>query len=186
MSSRRPPPPEKGNQRGLTHGAYAQLAPLRLDDKARHVFDALAADAPVRGPDGGLPPADAVAVRMLADVLCRLEDLNAWIAEQGIVNTRRYDSDNRKTRRQANRKAKAGRKRKRMDPLRVVALEDRLWGRAQSLMEQLGMTPRSRAKLGLDMVRATDLATAMSEENPQRRAELLREAGVIDVESTDA
>jgi len=42
------------------------------------------------------------------------------------------------------------------------------------------MTPRSRARLGLDLARTTDLATAMSESDPDRRARLLAEAGFAD------
>ena len=57
--------------------------------------------------------------------------------------------------------------------------------RASDYLDALGMTPQSRAKLGLDLARTTDLATAMSEPNDDRRAELLREAG-IDEEDSDA
>ncbi len=49
-------------------------------------------------------------------------------------------------------------------------------------LDALGMTPRSRAKLGLDLARAADLATAMSEPDPVKRERLLREAGVVDAE----
>jgi hypothetical protein len=51
---------------------------------------------------------------------------------------------------------------------------------ALDLAESLGMTPRSRARLGLDLSRTVDLATAMSEPDDERRAELLREAGLDD------
>ncbi|MGH2993753.1 MAG: hypothetical protein ACRDL1_09475 [Solirubrobacterales bacterium] len=40
------------------------------------------------------------------------------------------------------------------------------------------MNPRDRAAHGLDLARRIDLASAMSEPDPDRRAELLREAGV--------
>lgn len=61
----------------MTHGAYAQVVVERLEAKQREVFEALAADAPLRDPDGSLPAADGVTVRLLADVLCRLEDVAA-------------------------------------------------------------------------------------------------------------
>src|SRR4051812_10862035 len=67
---------EPGNRRAVTHGAYARVAAERLDAKVFEVFDALAEDAPLRDRDGALPAADTVAVRMLAEALCRLEDVS--------------------------------------------------------------------------------------------------------------
>jgi phage FluMu gp28-like protein len=52
------------------------------------------------------------------------------------------------------------------------------------LLDRLGMSPRSRAALGVDLARTVDLATAMSEKDPDMRRELLREAG-LDVEAND-
>ena len=49
---------------------------------------------------------------------------------------------------------------------------------AADYLDALGMTPKSRAKLGLDLQRTVDLASAMSEPDAERRAELLREAGI--------
>jgi len=49
------------------------LARLRSD------LAAFAADAPLRGEDGGLPTHDAAMVRLLADVLCRLDSIGAWL-----------------------------------------------------------------------------------------------------------
>jgi hypothetical protein len=60
----------------------------------------------------------------------------------------------------------------------VVDLARRLRAEALGYAESLGMTPRSRAKLGLDLQRTIDLATAMSEPDDERRAKLMREAGV--------
>jgi hypothetical protein len=51
---------------------------------------------------------------------------------------------------------------------------------ASDYLDALGMTPNSRAKLGLDLQRTVDLASAMSEPDDARRAELLREAGIED------
>jgi hypothetical protein len=45
------------------------------------------------------------------------------------------------------------------------------------------MTPRSRAKLGVDLAGVVDVATAISEPDPNRRAELMREAGLPEDES---
>jgi hypothetical protein len=126
------PPAPLGNDRTVTHGAYATLAPERLDAKSRELFDALAADAPVREA-GGLPAADGVVVRLLADVLCRLDDVGRHIAEYGW----------------ADRKG---------NPRPVLMVEARLRQQALDLLDRLGMTPRSRAALGLDLARASGAA----------------------------
>jgi hypothetical protein len=160
------PPPEKGNKRALTHGAYARVAPEREDAKRREVFDALAADAPVRDADGSLPAADSPAVSLLAQTLVRLDDLRAYIDEHGLVQHRRYTSDNPQTKRQRNR---AKRKRRNIDPLRLLEMEDKLVGRAERLLDSLGMTPRSRAKLGLDQARQFDLAREWEQQDRDKR-----------------
>jgi hypothetical protein len=45
-------------------------------------------------------------------------------------------------------------------------------------LDSLGMTPRSRARLGADLVRTVSMADAMSEPDPERHRQLMREAGV--------
>lgn len=176
LANLRPPPaPEKGNQRAATHGGFARIAPARLEQQEQEVFDALAADAPVRDSSGGLPAADTVVVSLLAETLCRLSNVREWIAENGVFDTRRFTSTDPKKQRDKRRKQRT---RARKDPMRVVEVEARLRREALDYAESLGMTPRSRARLGLDMARTADLANAMSEEDPQRRAELMREAGV--------
>lgn len=170
----------------VTHGAYARVAQERLDDKGREIFEALAADAPARGPGGGLPAPDGVAVRLLAETLCRLDDVRAWIAANGVFDERRHTKA-KNPRNRARQRRKEGGYRRSKDPMRAIEMEERLMRRAFDMLDALGMTPRSRAKLGLDMARAADLATAMSEEDPQRRAELLREAGVpVDADAEEA
>lgn len=164
--ARKPPPTPKGNKRALTHGAYAQVAPAREDAKRREVFDALAADAPVRDADGGLPAADSPVVSLLAQTLVRLDDLRAYIDEHGLVQHRRYSSDNPKTKRARNR---SGRKRRNIDPLRLLEMEEKLVARAERLLDSLGMTPRSRAKLGLDQARQFDLAREWEESGRAKR-----------------
>ena len=58
-----------GNQRAVKHGAYALVTEAELEShpKALAVYEALAADAPVRARDGGLPSHDGLVVRMLAE-----------------------------------------------------------------------------------------------------------------------
>lgn len=175
MGRRPPPRPERGNQLARTHGAYAQVAEERLDAKAQEVFAALAADAPVRARDGSLPAHDAVAVGLLAETLCRLDDVREWIAQHGVFDARR-----KKKAKNPRNRAGSRSHRQSKDPMRALEMEDRLMRRALDMLDALGMTPRSRAKLGLDLARTTSLAEAMSEEDPQRRADLLREAGYVD------
>lgn len=117
-----------GNQRTRRHGAYAEIAEERLEAKAREVFAALAADAPVREDDGGLPAADVAAVRLLADTLCRLDSIGEYLARRGWEG-----EDGR--------------------PRPVLEYEARLRSSALDVMRELGMTPRSRAALGYDLAR---------------------------------
>jgi hypothetical protein len=162
LANLRPAPPAPaGNQRPRTHGAYAVVARERLEEKALAVFDALSADAPLRNPDGQLPAADAVPVRLLAECLCRLDSIGDYLRDFGW---RGPDGEPR---------------------LVLLDLERRLRAEASDHADALGMTPRSRAKLGLDLQRSVDLSTAMSEPDPARRAELVREAGITDEEVPD-
>jgi hypothetical protein len=86
-------------------------------------------------------------------VLCRLDDVNAYLAARG------YLDGNGNVR-------------------PAAELAGRMRREASDYLDALGMTPKSRAKLGLDLQRTVDLASAMSEPDDKRRAGLLREAGV--------
>jgi hypothetical protein len=44
--------------------------------------------------------------------------------------------------------------------------------------DALGMSPRSRARLGLDLQRGYDLAQAMSDPDPEERRRLMVDAGI--------
>lgn len=146
----RPPAPPAGNQRARRHGGYAAVAAARLDAKTREVFDALSADAPLREA-GQLPAADAALVRLAAECLCRLEDLSANIRDHGLLDGKG-------------------------EVRGVVELEGRLRREAASYLSDLGMTPRSRAALGIDLLHAgADLATLMAADAEAERRE--REAG---------
>jgi hypothetical protein len=148
-----------GQARALSHGGYAAIVGDRLDAKVREVFDALAADAPLRDSAGGLPQHDAAAVSLLAQCLCRLEDVTANIRDFGVF-------------------VQGGKRKGDVRP--AVELERSLRREAAGHLAELGMTPAARAKLGVDLARTVDLAMAMSEPDPTRRAELMREAGVTD------
>lgn len=143
----------KGNKNNLKHGARAEPPALQLNATTQAIYDTLAEAAPVRE-SGELPRADHYAVVLLARTLCRLQSLGTWLDKHGMWDRRGH--------------------------LRSAARwEDKLMARAESQMASLGMTPTSRAKLGVDLKRI-DLATAMSEKDPKRRAEMMREAGFVD------
>lgn len=139
-----PPAPPAGNQRARRHGGYAQVVASRLDSKVREVFDALAADAPLREA-GELPAADTALVRLAADCLCRLEDVTANVRDHGVFEQ------------------KTGTVRP------AVELEGRLRREAADYLDALGMTPRSRARLGLDVARGFDLAEHWAEQDRRER-----------------
>lgn len=138
-----PPAPPTGNSRAMTHGAYAAVALSRLDSQAREIFEALAADAPLRDVTGGLPSHDGVAVRLLAEALCRLDDVSAYLARAGWADGK-------------------GRVRP------AVEIEQRLRREVADHLDALGMTPRSRARLGLDLTRSYDLAEQMAKGDDDR------------------
>jgi hypothetical protein len=129
------------NDHARKHGGYAAIARDRLEAREREVFDALSADTPLRGPDGGLPVGDAVMVRLLADVLCRLDDVSADIRDHGWRD--RETGEHRP----------------------VVELESRLRREAREYAAELGLTARSRVALGVDVQRGLDLARAWAEED---------------------
>jgi hypothetical protein len=135
-----PAPP--GNSRARIHGGYGAIAEKRLDTKAREVFDALASDAPVQE-RGHLPRHDHVVVRQLATALCRIENIETYLAEHGW-------------------KSEEG------DPRPVLEYERKLHQLVLAYLEQLGMTPAARAKLGIDMVRGRDALAEMEAEDRRR------------------
>lgn len=156
------PPIQAGEQRALSHGGYADIAAARLDAKTRAIYDALSADAPLRAADGGLPAHDAAIVSVLAIAMCHLEDVNAHLTQYGLFVRRR--------------------------PRPAVELASRLRKEIVSYLEQLGMTPKARANLGVDLARAA--STLGDELDAARRAREQREANPreanqgSDVEST--
>ena len=80
------PPAPRGNRRGVEHGGYAEIARDRLEEKQRQVFDALSADAPLRDARDELPRHDAAQVALLGEVLCRLDDVNAYLSARGYLD----------------------------------------------------------------------------------------------------
>jgi len=128
-----------GNRRAVRHGGYASIAAYRLEAKVHEVYEALAADAPLRDADGELPRADAVAVRLLAEALCRLDSIADYLGRHG------WQGDDGA-------------------PRPAVELEAKLRREVADHLDALGMTPRSRSRLGVDLARSRDLATEWATE----------------------
>jgi hypothetical protein len=132
------------NTNSLKHGGYGTVARERMEGKVAEVYDAISLDAPLRDPDGDLPAPDAAMVRLLAECLCRIESIGAYLRDHGLIDP----------------KTKAPRE-------SVIYLEARLQNNASDYLDALGMSPRSRARLGLDLRRseAFDLAEFWSRED---------------------
>jgi hypothetical protein len=130
---RQGPPAPRGNVLGLRHGAYARITEAELDATTRQIYEAVAQDAPVRAADGGLPSHDSLVVRQLAEALVRRQRVTTSEIRRGIED-------------------KDGRVRG------VVEYGLRLDDQILSYCKELGMTPRSRAALGLHLVTAASAA----------------------------
>jgi hypothetical protein len=116
-----------GLQRARTHGFYAEITDAELEGPTRQVYDALAADAPVKE-HGSLPAPDVLPVRWLAEAIVVIERLKDYRLRKGV------EDEHGK-------------------PRSALELELRARGYALDLAKELGMTPAARAKLGLDLVR---------------------------------
>lgn len=132
---------QRPEQPNLQHGGYTSVASARLEAKALEIFAALSSDAPLKEA-GQLPAADSTVVALAADCLCRLESVAANVRDFGVFEQR-------------------GKRKGQVRP--AVDLEARLRREALGYLEQLGMTPSARAKLGLDLARSLDVAQAMSD-----------------------
>lgn len=150
-------PPELGNKRALKHGAYSAVAVPTLEAKVLAVFEAIAADG-----ERVLTASDAPLVRLAAEVMCRLDSMGAWLAANGWLD--------------AKGKPRTG----------ILDLERRLRAEAADHLDALGASPRSRAKLGLDVARgavaAMDLAAHWADDD----ADAEDEAPVVDGDAREA
>lgn len=144
---------EPKNTRAAKHLAYAEDDKLPTREIAE-VEAAIAAAVPVRAVDGDAPAADAAVIRLTAQVVVRQRHVSDWLDRHGMFHR--------------------GKLRPVVEKLGTIERQ------LADLLDSLGMTPRSRAKLGLDLVRTVSLAEAMSEPEPERRRELLRQAGIVD------
>lgn len=132
-----------------------------LSEAAGEIVAALAAGAPVRDEAGEVPVHDRPAIEAAALQLIIVRRVLGYLSTHGFEDAR-------------------GRLRPEVEGL------ERANERFLKALDRLGMTPSSRAKLGLDLARTADLATAMSEPDPERRARLMRDAGVVDVDGEEA
>jgi hypothetical protein len=114
-----------------------------LESKTLAIYEAIAADAPVRAEDGGLPSHDTLVVRMLAEVMVRRERVRLEELRHG------FEAPDGKLR-------------------GVVEYGLRLDAQALEITKELGMTPRSRAALGLDLMRATSANEQLSDHISRR------------------
>lgn len=144
-----------GDAPALKHGLRSRR-PLPVDQLSAEVAEivgALADAAPVRDGDGNLPAADEAAIERAARALHRARKASEWADATG-----RYDEKGN------------------VKPIARHELEcERELGTA---LDVLGMTPRSRARLGVD------IAAARSASLAEQIADA--DADVIDVEGEDA
>lgn len=144
-----------GHGRALKHGGSAVQATRRIAGAWAHaIVEQIEADAPLRNGDGSFPRADRLQAEVIGSACARLEAIEAWLAVRPAVTA----------------KGK---------PWPVEDTARRLRGDVERGLDRLGMSTRSRAALGLDVVRGLDLAAAMSDGDEAA----LRAAGVIDGEA---
>jgi hypothetical protein len=122
----------------LKHGGTARVVSLvRVGTWAERIMAELEAEVPLRAADGDLPMHDRQVVELLASALARLDSVQGWLDTRPPLDEK-------------------GR------PWPAEDVAARLRREASSYLDALGMTPTSRARLGLDLTRARDLATEMS------------------------
>jgi hypothetical protein len=117
-----------GLQRATKHGVYAVIAERELSGKVRELYEAIGEDLPVRDAGDGVPAQDAIPLRMLAETLIRRERIRESELRHGV------ETPDGKLR-------------------GIVEFGLRLDNQALRLCIELGLTPRSRAALGLDLIR---------------------------------
>jgi Phage terminase, small subunit len=147
-----------GEQRARQHGGYAQVsAPLQAQ-REREIYEALSADAPLRDAADELPRHDAAIVTLLAQCMCRLETVAAHLRDHGMFIER-------------------GKRKGMIRP--AVELEAQYRREAARYLAELGMTPKARTALGVDLVRSIDLASDMADTDHARRDARMRELGLV-------
>lgn len=117
-------------------------AMLRLAPRSQEIAEEL------RGIVPAYSVADEPSIRLLALVLARIETVNEWLADRGVFRT------------------------KRGDPQPILKVLSTWENTASRLCDRLGLTPTSRAALGLDLARAHEAGIeALVERGRRIRAE---------------
>jgi hypothetical protein len=133
LANLRPAPPApRNNDNAETHGAHKTLP---VDSVAAAIARGVEAETPLRGPDGGLPAADRVAVELLAGCLSRLARIGEWVEVHGPLDG----------------KGK---------PRPVLEVERRLRNEAREHLRELGLTPRARVAIGITLQRGAGASLA--------------------------
>lgn len=160
LANLRPAPPApQGHSRSLVHGGRAEVLFREVGGEVRELLDLLADAAPVRDADGALPAADAVAVERAARALARYRRLSGWCDAHG-----RFDERSGEVKPAAEYELRAER-----------ALAEAL--------DALGMSPVSRARLGVDLARAASSAEEAEAARAARDRLDARAADVIEGEA---
>jgi len=137
-----------------------QPSPIVLDPIKHEIQDALEVDSPLRDPNGGVPAADTFMIELCAIQLLRVRRCAAFLALHG-------DEDGRGN-------------------LRREFIEyGKAVEQAARMLDRLGMSPRSRAALGVDVSKitarpdpSTIISLAREETDPGIKRELLRSIGI--------
>lgn len=146
-----------GNDRAVTHGGYKPIARDDLSAEMQVFYAAFASVVPVRSntdPDQ-VAPADEAAVEVCARAFQRWRRVGAWVEEHGEIDEA------------------SGAER---PAARFELACERALHRA---LDTLGLSPKSRLRLGVRLMQAAaDLSRAMSETDPDKRRQMMLDAGV--------
>jgi hypothetical protein len=144
---KKPKGAQKGQQVALKNGTRAKNPVGDIAAARQEMAEALAEAAPLRDKDGNLPKADAIAVEVVAAALARYRHMQEYLERVTPFTTGQR--------------------------LRYTLVRELRRTEKQLLAElhELGMTPRGRAALGLDVARAG--AEAQKAGTPNRDPEHL-------------
>jgi hypothetical protein len=156
---------QKGQQVALRNGSRAKLPVGDLAQAREEIQEALAAAAPLRDREGGLPIADRAAVEIVACGLSRYRYMQEY-----LENLTPFTSGGR---------------------LRYTLVRELRRTEKQLLaaLAELGMTPKGRASLGLDLARTQEIAHVKPNREPEHLlalARALQRAGMVPTLPEDA
>lgn len=126
------------------HGAYSETALIPLQDKKLKLIMGI-----LSGEQAVTSPADNIAIELLARNLAKVDMIDKFLAEKGLFLS-----------------LEEGR------PQPILKIYWMALNSAARLCESLGLTPTARARLGLKVAQAVDLASQIHE--AKRREEIAR------------